>query len=245
MHDGEYVGLAEPIWVGQVAFDQRAQQVLVLCIDLSFFVWLSLLHFSPRHSRNMSVFDRQARYESVERIAAEEMVQPRHLTYDAVIPLTVIDRFDGVLHVVAGIEESELSAKSDFAQNIECEEMQPISQVKRFLIDTMSIQLVAEFEDDARHNWCQLLHGGHRVRMCCHPLLLGMYIFSDLGEDIRVLWWREDPIEVGLVEAFSCCENLPGCLWGGKRQLIRPQAHNATIFAVKIDPGVFGFATGH
>lgn len=49
------------------------------------------------------------------------------------------------------------------------------------------------------------------------PLLNGVHILANLGEDVGLVWWREDPVEVGLVEAFPGSEDLAGCMRRGER----------------------------
>ena len=54
------------------------------------------------------------------------------LADDAVVCLALIDGFDCVIDVYAGIEKAEVGAEGYLSQDIECEEMQPLAEITLF-----------------------------------------------------------------------------------------------------------------
>ena len=80
-----------------------------------------------------------------------------------------------------------------------------------------------------------MLHRNHGIGSSSISLLDAVDMFAGFGEDVWVLWGREDTVEVGLVETFANLEDCVGGGRGSKGKLVRGCADNGTIFAVKVD----------
>ena len=67
--------------------------------------------------------------------------------------------------------------------------------------------------------------------------------FSSFREDVRVFWWWEDAVEVGLMEAFPCCEDFSP---GGRRregEFVRRNAYDRAIAFVDLNVIYFRVAS--
>ena len=161
------------------------------------------------------------------------MVEEGDLANKAIVPLRIVDSLDGIVNVEASLQETKLLAESYLAEDIESKEMKPCAQVANLIgvagevVQFRHQQLYGVLDEGS-----QLLHGVHGVWMSSHPLLLCVYILSDFGEDVRVLWWREDSIEISLVEAFASGEDFFCGKGIGEGQLVWRDAYDRAVLAV-------------
>ena len=261
MRDGEDITLGEFRWVFQVALDQTSEQVFpaVAASALALLVGRkrpALAHLVQCDARDKGVSGIEERDEFPEGVLAEQVVKLRDLTDEAVVTLRVIDSLDGALDVDAGLKESEGAAKGDLTQHVEGKEVQPCPEIEDLaptsLVVTLTVVVPAagavlgdflgQHLDRVVNERAQLPHSGHAVGYIGDLLLLRVHFLADLREDVRVLRWREDGVEVRLVEPLPGREHVARHYRGRDRDLVRRDPHDGAVALVQVDVVVVALA---
>ena len=147
-----------------------------------------------------------------ESIATRECDLAENLTPQMSVFGLTSERFPGLPF---GGGETTKPSKGIDPTYVESKIVQPIAQVTRLTRESIQLllQQILHLIDDGHH----LLHGVERVRRHGEPLHLRVLPLPDLGEDVRVLGRREDPVEVRLAEALAHREHVLGGVGAGER----------------------------
>ena len=117
MRNRKDIAVAKLVRLGLARRQKLAKQILPVYRVLAGL--LPAVHFRDCDSRDERVLGRKERHVLPQRVPAEKIVEERDLAHDAVVPLRVVDRFDGAVDVNTGVEEAEFPRESHLAKNLE------------------------------------------------------------------------------------------------------------------------------
>ena len=87
------------------------------------------------------------------------------------------------------------------------------------------------------------MHGGHGIRCGGVAFLDAVDVLAGFGEDVGVLRWGKDAIEIGFVKAFTNLEDGVGGCGRCKRQFIRGNADDRPVLTMELDIVLFVLAS--
>lgn len=230
----KHIALPKRFWRLFVRCEQLGKEVFAL--NLLAAERVPLVYLFQRHTCDQEVAGAQRRHIFPQGIASEDKVPLRDLANDTVVPLHVVNRFDGFFQILSSFEKSKLAGKGNLPKNVESVVVQCVAQIA-VLVTSLAhaIQLRQEQTFGVLDVMGHGVHRSHGIWVRGIPLLHRMNLLSGLRENIRILWRGEDAIEVCLVEAFPGCEHFFGRIGRCEAEFIRCNSHDGTITSVYID----------
>lgn len=110
----KHVAVSQSLGMFLLRDDQAVQEILVL--DFLAIGWvLALFQLAQRRARYERVLGGQEGDQMPQRISSENVVEPRHLPDNAVVPLRVVYRLDVIVDVDSCFQEAEFLGERNFS----------------------------------------------------------------------------------------------------------------------------------
>lgn len=148
-----------------------------------------------------------------ERVAQEQLVQPRRLPDDGEVGEQAVDGADALANVGARREEAELLREVDLAERVEREVLQPRANVDGLPAALAHLVDAREEEVDHRlHVRLEVRERGHRVGRHGGALEVRVVLLGAGGEEVReqlaVVEGLDDGVEGGLLHVSSAFRRI-------------------------------------
>ena len=116
----EHITLSELVRGAHVSLNQLCEQIVLSIRRPAVIVELfPLSHLLESHASQQDCLETQAEVFR-QRVQTAQVMKPRHLADNAVIPLYVVDVFDAALDVSACTDEPVTVGEGDLSQNLRC-----------------------------------------------------------------------------------------------------------------------------